>query len=72
MISTDKKSKNPIAKLFKAKSKGFTLTTDVNGMNSLFHQKKMFTYELYSSVRYFWYVFFIEISNKCCPVFLNL
>lgn len=40
MISTDKKSKNPIGKLFKAKSKGFTLTTDVNGMNSLFHQKK--------------------------------
>lgn len=40
MISTDKKSKSPIAKLFKAKSKGFTLTTDVNGMNSLFHQKK--------------------------------
>lgn len=40
MISTDKQSKNPIAKLFKAKSKGFTLTTDVNGMNSLFHQKK--------------------------------
>lgn len=39
MISTDKKSKSPIAKLFKAKSKGFTLTTDVNGMNSLFHQK---------------------------------
>jgi len=34
VISTEKKSKSPIAKLFKGKSRGFTLTPEVNGMEN--------------------------------------
>lgn len=35
MVSTDKKSKGPFAKLFKAKSMGFTLPAENNGTHLL-------------------------------------
>lgn len=37
VISTEKKPKGPLAKLFKGKSKGFTLTAEVKGMDLLFY-----------------------------------
>lgn len=39
VISTEKKPKGPIAKLFKGKSKRFTLTPEVKGMDLLSYQK---------------------------------
>lgn len=36
-MSTEKKSKSPLAKLFKGKSKGFTVTAEATGMNYKLH-----------------------------------